>query len=122
MGRLREQWAALPKNPDGSVKRDEHDYLTRVGICSEPVSRRELNVFIVTHKVTFRNMLQCNATQSLCRNDDDDDIVTEVRNQSNQSIYYIFYPVHPLAALWRHDSHPLAFEALELESGEGNGR
>ena len=61
MGRLREQWAALPKNPDGSVKRDEHDYLTRVGICSEPVSRRELNVFTVTHKVTFKNMLQCNA-------------------------------------------------------------
>ena len=57
MGRLREQWAALPKNPDGTVERNEHDYVTRVGICSEPVSLRELNVFTVTYKVTFKSAI-----------------------------------------------------------------
>ena len=63
MVRLREQWAALPKKPDGSVQRDEHDFEARVGICSEPISRRELTVFTVTHKVTSKNTLQCNAMQ-----------------------------------------------------------
>ena len=66
MSRLREQWAALPKNPDGSVERNEHDYQTRVGICSEPVSLRELNVFTVTHKVTFNSGLQCNDDDDNC--------------------------------------------------------
>ena len=70
------EWAALPKKPDGSVQRNEYDYEARVGICSEPISRRELNVFTVTHKVTFENALQCN--------DDDDDVIAD-----EYSIYYM---------------------------------
>ena len=48
--RLKLQVESLPKKADGSIRKEDHDFDTRLGIAHAPVTKRELCVVTVTHK------------------------------------------------------------------------
>ena len=50
LARVKAQCQNLPKKADGSIRREDHDFGTRLGISHAPVSKRELCVVTVTHK------------------------------------------------------------------------
>ena len=50
LDRLKLQVDNLPKKADGSIKKEDHDFDTRLGIAHAPVTKRELCVVTVTHK------------------------------------------------------------------------
>ena len=50
LARVQEQSKNLPRKADGSIRREDHDFETRLGISHAPVTKRELCVITVTHK------------------------------------------------------------------------
>ena len=50
LARVKAQCQNLPKKADGSIRREDHDFGTRLGISHAPMSKRELCVVTVTHK------------------------------------------------------------------------